>query len=196
MSTKIHAGIKFKSKNIHEVFDGLAALREDAKKLALEELRGWLDEDGLYISTDMKNGSRFFYKVLKAVFEKYPKTAFDADVELTVRILPHKDGTLYGYYFGFNRKAEDLVLNCPIVEDFSYQNQTDDRPKGVSKKKYEARGKIWEELLKPYGAKFSECSLGFCVVDHNIIFWEILKVVKEWRDSVIDNWVSAAHEYQ
>lgn len=81
--------------------------------------------------------------------------ARDVDIDCDVQLFVHwdpKQKCLLAHMQEEGVGARQHLLDSKAAEDFSYQNSTDDLPKGVSRRAYEQRGKIWEEANRNPGS--------------------------------------------
>jgi hypothetical protein len=163
MSTKIYHGIRFKSKDIHQVTLQLTKIRDKAIELGNAEVNKNL---GVAISVALTEKNKQFKEELtKEKFLDNPDTfiqlleweiensfraksrkAYEPRFLFSVMLFSHSDGTLYGYYLDDGHPEYKKLLLEEIAEEFHYQNQTDP-PENIPEDEFKKRGEIWDEIL-------------------------------------------------
>jgi hypothetical protein len=154
MSTKIFNGFKIDQPDLQSILDVVRAFRPwvaDQQLEAYEQFCAVINK-----ARDREKGHPEYYAdcfwpwhdarnaVKKTGFRH---TLVDTDFEII--ILPYK-GAFYGISFVERNAWHREWLKQPGVSEFGYWNNTD-QPDEISDEEWEARGKIWDEILPGAG---------------------------------------------
>lgn len=92
----------------------------------------------------------------------------ELDIEVTVALFEDSlnPGHLHGLHFVELPALRRLLLDQPEVEPRPYQDQTDERPEGMSESEWQARRHLWERLI-PQGIP-SQAGVTVTLVDDRV----------------------------
>jgi len=167
MSTKIYTGFLFDTTDLRKIRKYLMDFQKELEPVITAGITKWLAER----VSDMIDRAEFLgsKKVKEPLYEakkefeervkKIKNTSLrdpSVDWNFSVTVFPLKNKML-GMYFCDNNELEKLWLAKPYVEDYHYQNQTD-QPENVSNKEWEQRRKDWDITLPGLGVP---CLSGF-----------------------------------
>ena len=174
MSTKIYNGIKFKTKDIYELYDLLNEFKIESSELLKKEF-------DKYMPTLLKHVMVEYYKKHKKldsiwdVADNFKKELEIGEFRIqhrnTIQIYPRpKTKELYGYFI-LDDKSESLLLEKDWVEDYHYQNSSDG-PEDISYDDYSKRGDVWDELFAP-SYRITDSGFEYVIFDFsNINFFQ------------------------
>lgn len=156
MSTKIFDAYECKFKSIKDMHQKMQELRTIVHPVLVKKLRKKIAFDwATYVDDCTINENpieKLFHDIAFKVTDKYKeirKTGvrnISYDFYFEVVLIPYKDN-VYLKIFAEDvpEKAYEFIKS--IGKDFHYQNSTD-RPESISKKEWERREHIWEEIIK------------------------------------------------
>jgi hypothetical protein len=157
MSTKIYHGFRFRSSDIFEIQNTVAAWRIELAELHRRELatltgRMCAEMIDHHALNPKRHAGNIPFQVTKNEIRDrqknitvtgYRDPEVDFDFELT--IFPF-EGHVYGVPFSDRSRWIVAWLNRPEVEDFSYWNNTD-KPDTVSQEEWDHRQMVWDRIL-------------------------------------------------
>lgn len=146
MSTKLYGGIKFKTKNIFELYEQFMEIKPKAVQIGLKILSNVEDLKYFIILNKLQKADKYdIVRQLNVSLNKQWRTIDDNNVLFSVMIFPYKN-ELYGYRFDDDvQEYQELLTD--IADDFHYQNQCD-RPKHITEEEWDEREKIWNDILE------------------------------------------------
>ncbi len=189
MSTKIYTGIRFSTDNLNDVVNILQQFRSSLEYLIHDKTLTYLiksailkmDKDAL--SEQQTNKNNYFSDSFIELMDKQHNISInkkrhpDVDFKTSVTIFPH-NGTFYGMVFTEQNEFYNLLLQYPIVEEYSYWNNTD-KPNNITEDEWLMREDIWNDIFKdvsiPEQAGFTQvCHSGNCTPTMNDVIsnWE------------------------
>lgn len=157
MSTNIHSGIKFASGDLHEIWPHIQQFRETlvplthkaigshiAKRIArvIDEAAAAEKPLGENVLSKIVGEFRDEVDEIKKTQRRNPSV----DFEFKLSIMPY-DGALYGMIYTEQYAWHKLFMDHPWVNDFSFHDSTDDLPKGITRRDYDARGRLWNKIM-------------------------------------------------
>lgn len=72
------------------------------------------------------------------------------DIYLDFAIFPMKDKVLGMYFSNYENMYHKLIMNCPIIKDYHYQDSSD-KPSKITNKEWGQRKEDWDIALKDIG---------------------------------------------
>lgn len=133
MSTKIYTGFKVKTKSFSKILELVEQFRPKVIKVANEKLdnfKGTFDEWQARVDKIKKTNLR--------------DLAVDTDFELV--LFPTKNNYIIGIVYSENYELINEWMKSPLVENYSYWNNTDP-PEKFSDKEWVKREKDWNAVL-------------------------------------------------
>jgi hypothetical protein len=162
MSTKIHHGFRFRSRDLFEIHEMIARWRvvlADQHRADLAALVAGMAADTVdrnIIRPERASGGTP-YRIAREEIRTRQKEILgsgsrdpEVDFDFELSILPF-GGAVYGMAFCERPRWIDLWMEQGAVDDFSYWNNTD-RPDGIAEDEWEERGRIWHDLLLAHPA--------------------------------------------
>ena len=186
MSTKIYNGIKFKSNNLHEVLTQLQSLKEEDLNIGMahlseNEMFSFILFNDLHEKNVWDIRQMFVEALCKPV-----RSLMEPSLLFSVIVFPHKNGGLYGYYLDDNvRGYSKLLMDSGFVEDYHYQNQTD-QPEDITDEEWEKRGDLWDELLPGIGI-LRDNGFIYKIVNDSDVGFNITPIIKESVERVLEH---------
>ena len=157
MSLKVYNGIKFKSKDMQEIVKSLHNIRKQAIDNSIEYAKNNPDdfvltivdsiEDAFKLNVDDYKINLECQKKVQASLEKSWRTVKDPNFLFSVVIIPWED-EYYGCVYDDQISANRALLK-DIVDDFHYQNQTD-QPEDINDEEWSEREQIWNDIFDEY----------------------------------------------
>jgi hypothetical protein len=158
MSTKIYTGFRFRSHDIFDVQRLVAEWRIELASIHRNELAtllaGMCAEtiDRNAVNPERNAGKNPFREARQEVRTRQKEVLGsglrdpEVDFDFELAILPH-DGRIYGMVFSERSRWVDRWMELDGVEDFSYWDNTD-QPDEVSEEDWDARGEVWDSILR------------------------------------------------
>ena len=171
MSTKIYNAYRVKG-SIHDLMDLLKKIRNIHKEFIVEvykrytgtfdpkDYKGIIDEPQTLKSLAEEDfGDFLLEKIIRAETERGFNTPLNVDSNAVVYFYKKK---IYIIFFGLPRQVLDTLKQCPILEDYHYQNQCDQSNYNWEKEKWEEmpkerqralakdwreRGRLWDKMI-------------------------------------------------
>lgn len=173
MSTKIYTGFKFNKKfSLNQLQKIFVDFRNEVENLVEEEVYKFI----------AKRATELFDEFTLGLTEKDPDSPFlllanreisnrkmemdrtnrrdpEIDFGFEIVIYPLRNKIL-GTYYGENERIIDSWMNKSFIDEYHYQNQTDE-PEGMCEKEWKQRELDWDKALCHYSGIPNMC--GFCI---------------------------------
>jgi hypothetical protein len=158
MSTKIYRGFRFRSHDLFDIHNVIAAWRIELAELQRRDMASVLAGLSLEIIdrnavNPRRNAGKNPFRAAREEVRTRQKEILgsglrdpEVDFDFELSILPH-EGRIYGMVFSERPHWVNRWLAKDEVEDFSYWNSTD-RPDGVSEEEWGTRGGIWQRIFQ------------------------------------------------
>lgn len=171
MSTKIYNAYRVKG-SIHDLMDLLKKIRNIHKEFIIEvykryvgsfdpkDYKGIIDKpETLATLADHDFGEFLLEKIIRAETERGFNTPLNVDASAVVYFYKKK---IYVVFFGLPRQVLNTLHQCPILEDYHYQNSCDQSNYNWEKEKWEEmpierqkalakdwkeRQRLWDQLI-------------------------------------------------
>lgn len=156
MSMHVHNGVRFTSTDLLEIHHGIMNWRVRIKELTVAAQAKFLaDHVTLKIDLASAKGKAIKHPLSSAwsvmmdrqdEIKKTQRRDPLVDFEFTCSILPF-EGRVYGIVFCEQDEWVSEFKSLEWVEEFEYQNSTDDIPDGVSEDEWQHRADIWDRIF-------------------------------------------------
>ncbi len=174
MSTVIAYGFKLKTTDIFEIQNWLDEIKAKVLVKAREAKRAWMVNTCVHrLDKHWLEHGKPAPRIASDAFWEFQDRSDKAtesdtmhdhrfDLTFSVTLMP-MDGTVYGMIHTCNN-WHHIVLRHRLVQPYPYWNNTD-KPNGISQKKWDARGKEWDQVLNrdPLGRP-SQCGMGIRIL--------------------------------
>lgn len=172
MSWKIHNGFRFRQKCLARVHEDLMAFRPLVHAMQKEMMTKWLAREATLVIDKRALGettgddsdsplSRCIQDMWRRQKEIKATGRRDTSVDwsFSLAVLPF-EGNVYGLSFIEKPELRALLRQQEWFEDFSWWDNSD-CPDAVSHEEWEARGRVWQNLLRQDRVgRPSECGFG------------------------------------
>lgn len=156
MSTKIYNGFKLKITDIFELHEKMNELRAEFKPMVKSKMVDFfvdivahsIDHNTLHPSGNSFSPYQLAFNKFNEQQEEVRTRRFNdsfVDYSFALCIFPF-EGNFYGMYYTNQQDFAEIWKDKPYVEDFHYQNQSD-QPEEISEEEWNERERIWNGIL-------------------------------------------------